>query len=142
MEPKSPQGSGLPIWIGGFSDRALRRVAERGDGWLATAIVRDESAQTALETIRRYAEAAGRDPNRIGLQQMLDVPPRDDAGRNFYKDLDAVESRAVKVKSLGFGWGALNATAIFQSGARSIDAIIDTLAAIHERLRSALGPAE
>lgn len=142
MEPKSPQGGELPIWIGGFSERALQRVGERGDGWLATAIVREESARKALDTIRRHAEAAGRDPNRIGLQQMLDVPPRDDAGRNFYKDLDAVEARAVAVKALGFGWGALNATAIFQSGARSIDAIIDTLGAIHDRLRAALGPAE
>jgi len=141
MEPKPPQGAALPIWIGGFSERALKRVGERGDGWLATAIVRDDTARTALDTIRRHAEAAGRDPERIGLQQMLDVPPRDDAGRNFYKDLDAVEARAVKVKSLGFGWGALNATAIFQSGARSIDAIIDTLGAVHDRLRAALGPA-
>lgn len=139
MEPKPPQGAGLPIWIGGFSEAALKRVGERGDGWLATAIVRDEQARKALDTIRRHAEAAGRDPAEIGLQQMLDVPPRDDAGRNFYKDLDAVEARAVKVKSLGFGWGALNATAIFQSGARSIDAIIDTLGAVHDRLRAAVG---
>ncbi|MGD8829799.1 MAG: LLM class F420-dependent oxidoreductase [Pseudomonadales bacterium] len=141
MEPKSPQGAGLPIWIGGFSERALRRVGERGDGWLATAIVRDDTARTALEKIREHAAAAGRDPASIGLQQMLDVPPTDEAGKRFYKDLDQVVARAEKVKALGFGWGALNATAIFQSGARSVDAIIDTLAGVHDRLRAALGPA-
>ena len=67
-----------------------------------------------------HAEAAGRDPSTIGLQQMLDVPPRDKSGKGFYADLDQVEARAVAVKEMGFEWGALNATAIFQSGARSV----------------------
>ena len=142
MVPKSPQGAKLPVWIGGQSDRALRRVGEKGDGWLATAIVKQDVARRALERIRSYAEAAGRDPDSIGLQQMLDVPPRDEQGKNFYKNLDHVEARAVQVREMGFEWGALNATAIFQSGARSVDEIIDTLAAIHDRLRTALGPAE
>ena len=71
---------------------------------------------------------------------MLDVPPRDEAGKRFYADLDQVEARALAVAEMGFGWGALNATAIFQSGARSVEAIIDTLAAVHDRLRRALGP--
>jgi probable F420-dependent oxidoreductase len=141
MEPKPPQGASLPIWIGGLADRALRRVAERGDGWLATAFVRPESARRALDKIAGYAEAAGRDPADIGLQQMLDVPPRDDTGKAFYQDLDQVTERAVAVQEMGFEWGALNATAIFQSGARSVDAIIDTLGAIHERIRAATGPA-
>ncbi|MEM8767029.1 MAG: LLM class F420-dependent oxidoreductase [Pseudomonadota bacterium] len=138
MEPKPPQGAGLPIWIGGNSKRALRRVAEKGDGWLATAFTDAAAAGRALERIRAFAEAADRDPAEIGLQQMLDVPPRDEVGKNFYKNLDHVEARAVAVREMGFQWGALNATAIFQSGARSVDAIIDTLGAIHERLRRAL----
>src|SRR5499426_3435725 len=35
MEPKPPQGGRLPIWVGGMSEAALRRVAQLGDGWLA-----------------------------------------------------------------------------------------------------------
>ena len=45
-------------------------------------------------------------------------------------------ARAVAVKEMGFGWGALNATAIFQSGARSVDEMIDVLGRTHERLVS------
>ena len=70
---------------------------------------------------------------------MLDVPPRDEAGRNFYKDDDNVARRAVELREQGFQWGALNATAIFQAGYRSIDALIDKLDAIHARLRLELG---
>lgn len=141
MEPKSPQAERLPIWIGGHSERALQRVGELGDGWLAPAMTDADKARAAVASIRRHAEKSGRNPDRIGLQQMLDVPPRDAAGKRFYSDLDRVESRALAVAEMGFAWGALNATAMFQSGARSIDAIIDLLGAIHERLRKALGPA-
>ncbi len=139
MEPKPPQGERLPIWVGGTSPRALRRVGELGDGWLAMAYTDPDKAAAAVATIRRHAEAAGRDPDAIGLQQMLDVPPRDDSGRAFYADLDQVAARAEAVRDMGFQWGAVNATAIFQSGARSVDAIIDTLGAVHERIRSAVG---
>ncbi len=65
---------------------------------------------------------------------MIEVPPRDERGKGFYADLDQVAARAVAVKEMGFGWGALNATAIFQSGARSVDGMIDVLGRIHERL--------
>src|ERR671922_522287 len=33
MEPKPPQGRRLPIWIGGMSEAACRRVGQLGDGW-------------------------------------------------------------------------------------------------------------
>jgi len=37
---------------------------------------------------------------------------------------------------MGFGWVTLNATAIFQAGARSVDAIADQLAWLHDRIRA------
>jgi hypothetical protein len=40
---------------------------------------------------------------------------------------------------MGFGWAAVNATAVFQSGARSLDAMIEALGRIHERLRREVG---
>lgn len=139
MEPKSPQGANLPIWVGGGSPAALRRTGELGDGWLGTAGLDERRTARALDTIRQAAEAAGRDPASIGLQMMLDVPPRDEAGRNFYKDDDNVARRAVELRKQGFQWGALNATAIFQAGYRSIDALIAKLDTIHARLRVELG---
>ena len=135
MEPKPPQGGDLPIWIGGNAERALKRVGELGDGWLATAIVDPAIAARCKEKITAYAEAAGRDPAAIGYQMMLDVPPQDAEGKRFYQDLDRVAARADAVREMGFEWGALNATAIFQAGARSIDAIIDVLGKIHEAIK-------
>jgi probable F420-dependent oxidoreductase len=139
MEPKAPQAEKLPVWVGGNSPRALRRAGELGDGWLGMAFTDPAAARAAVQTIHRHAEAAGRDPATIGLQQMLDLPPRDAGGKAFYADFDRVVARAEAVKEMGFGWGALNATAIFQSGARSVSAMIDTLGELHQRLRAAVG---
>ena len=41
MAPR-PRQSPLPIWVGGSSKPALRRAAERGDGWLPQGTPRDE----------------------------------------------------------------------------------------------------
>ena len=139
MEPKSPQGERLPIWIGGNVERALKRVGEYGDGWLATAIEDMEIAKRCREKINRFAEAAGRDPSALGMQMMLDVPPRDEAGKQFYAKAENVIRRAALVKEAGFEWGALNATAMFQAGFRSVDAMIDQLGVLHDALRSELG---
>ena len=142
MEPKPPQGRDLPVWVGGTVERALRRVGELGDGWLANAIADAAIARKCRDKISRYAEAAGRDPNAIGYQQMLGLPPRDATGKAFYADRDQVVRRAVEVAETGFGWCALNATAIFQAGFRGIDAMLDTLGTLHDAIRSATGPSD
>ena len=64
--PKPVQKPHPPIWIGGSSAAALRRVGRVGDGWLAVPRAPAELASD-VATIRREAEAAGRDPSRIGV---------------------------------------------------------------------------
>jgi len=139
MDPKPPQGGRLPIWIGGLTDAALRRTGRLGDGWMGSATGSDETVVAAMDTIRRYAEEAGRDPDAIGMQLMLAPPPRDAAGKTFYAEHDRVVRRAEAIKAMGADWTAVNATAIFQAGARSVDAMIDQLAQLHGKLRSAVG---
>ena len=139
MEPKPPQGRRLPIWVGGMSEPAFRRVGRLGDGWLASRVTDAASARTAFEAIRRHAEAAGRDPEAIGLQSMVASPPRDAEGKRFYAEHDRVVARVAELQGMGFGWAAVNATAIFQAGARSVDAMIDALAALHGKIRAAIG---
>jgi alkanesulfonate monooxygenase SsuD/methylene tetrahydromethanopterin reductase-like flavin-dependent oxidoreductase (luciferase family) len=135
MEPKPPQGR-IPIWVGGNSGAALRRVGQLGDGWLASRITDADDARRAIEAIRRHAEAAGRDPETIGLQSMVAPPPRDAEGKRFYAEPDRVVARVAAIHAMGFEWATLNATAIFQSGARSVAAMIDTLATLHTRIRA------
>lgn len=141
MEPKPPQGGDLPVWIGGNTTPAFRRVGKFGDGWLASQVSDAEFAERAMDVIREAASAVGRDPETIGWQSMIAPPPRagDTAGKTFYAEPDRVVARVVDLKKMGFGGVAVNATAIFQAGSRSIDAILDALQIIHDRLRAEVG---
>ncbi|MEM7094005.1 MAG: TIGR03619 family F420-dependent LLM class oxidoreductase [Actinomycetota bacterium] len=139
MEPKPPQGSQLPIWIGGGSPAALRRTGRLGDGWMGTALVDTAAMTESMATIRRHAEEAGRDPGAIGMQMMLQPPPTSAADKDWYADHDAVVARVDQLAELGFEWVSLNATAIFQAGARGVDPMIEQLARIHERIAAATG---
>ncbi len=141
MAPKSPQGGDLPIWIGGNTPPAFRRCGKYGDGWLASRVTDADFAKRGMDAIREAAVSAGRDPEAIGWQSMIAPPPRpgDDAGKRFYAEPDQVAARAVDLKSMGFEMIALNATAIFQSGARGVEPMLDSLQTLHDRLRSELG---
>lgn len=139
MEPKPPQGRALPIWVGGNSEAALRRVGRLGDGWLASRVTDADDARRCIDTIRRHAKDAGRDPGTIGLQSMVAPPPRDAEGKRFYAEPERVVARAVELQKMGFGWISVNATAMFQAGARSVDAMVDALNTLHGRLRAVVG---
>lgn len=141
MAPKPPQGGALPIWIGGNTLPAFNRVGRLGDGWMGSQVTNAEFARRAMDTIREAAVAAGRDPSKIRMQSMVAPPPRagDANARSFYAEPDRVLARVVELQAMGFEGVALNATAVFQSGARSLDAMIDVLAMLHRRVRAEVG---
>lgn len=57
--PLPPQGAALPIWIGGRSEAALRRIGRAADVYHATSSAPADIA-ARLPTIRAAADAAGR----------------------------------------------------------------------------------
>jgi alkanesulfonate monooxygenase SsuD/methylene tetrahydromethanopterin reductase-like flavin-dependent oxidoreductase (luciferase family) len=125
MDPKPVQPGGPPIWLGGGSEAALRRIGRLGDGWLAGGGERPETVGDKLAIIHRAAEEAGRDPATIGLQiQLGDV-----------RDLDAMAARAAYARAAGFTWGAVNMTSLYTSGARDIAAQREALERIRERVQ-------
>ena len=72
-------GREIPIWFGGSADAVLRRTGRIGDGWMPQSAP-DEKARRQLATLREAAEAAGRDPQSIGIEARLTlgaVPEQD-----------------------------------------------------------------
>jgi len=60
--PRPIQQPRPPILIGGSSDAAYRRVARRGDGWIASSRLSIPEIATAVSRVRQEAERAGKDP--------------------------------------------------------------------------------
>jgi len=70
--PKPVQPGGIPIWIGGHTDAALRRAARLGDGWhpiglRPPALLYPDDYATRVKQLHVYAQQAGRDPKAITL---------------------------------------------------------------------------
>ncbi|MGH2598272.1 MAG: LLM class F420-dependent oxidoreductase [Dehalococcoidia bacterium] len=124
MDPEPVQPGGPPIWLGGSSEAALRRIGRLGDGWLAGAGERPDSIQEKLAVIRQAAETAGRDPAAIGLQVQIGDP----------RDLDGLAARAVAFREAGFTWGTVNMTTLYTAGARDVAAQREALAQVKERI--------
>ena len=61
--------SSIPIWIGGSARPALRRVVERGDGWIPQGTQRADMPEQ-LAYIRTHADAVGRDLDSVDLGWM------------------------------------------------------------------------
>jgi probable F420-dependent oxidoreductase len=85
----------IPVWMGGgASTPVLERIGRLGDGWLCN-VLPGPALDEAWATVRRAAEAAGRDPDAIGLQGGVLVGEQLDGDR-FRRHLDK--------------WGAAGAT--------------------------------
>lgn len=64
MYPKPVQAPQIPILIGGYVDRVLKRSATAGDGWL-TYFYTPEAFTKSWAKIRAFAAEAGRDPDTL-----------------------------------------------------------------------------
>ncbi len=122
MEPKPPQG-GAPADLdrrllgGGLPARgpARRRLAGQPGHRRGRRAARP--SRPSIATPRR----PGAIPAPSGCRAWWRRRPATRRARRFYADHDAVVARVAALKAMGFGWVALNATAIFQAGARSVD---------------------
>lgn len=70
--PKPAQRGGIPVWIGGHTDAALKRAGTLGDGWHPIGLrppallLPDEYAAKAKQ-VHAWAQRAGRSPRSVTL---------------------------------------------------------------------------
>jgi probable F420-dependent oxidoreductase len=117
MLPKPLQKPHPPIWIGGNSQRAIRRAVELGDGWIpfptvgiAPARVRTASILSMRDFDERLAYAH-RHAEAVGRERPLEVsfvpfglsmrPPASPDPSQFAETIDALGSRGVTWVTMG-----------------------------------------
>src|SRR5947199_10456409 len=74
----APARGTIPIWIGGHTPRALRRVAELGDGWHA-AFPSAAKMKAGLADLATACGRGGRDVTSLTISARLGLPARQDA---------------------------------------------------------------
>src|SRR6266576_814050 len=64
--PKPYQKPHPPLWIGGWTEAAMKRTAALGDGWLPAWLLPEDIAKR-FRVVKEMAEQQGRDPDAIHL---------------------------------------------------------------------------
>jgi probable F420-dependent oxidoreductase len=118
FEPKPIQKPHPPIWIGGASRPALRRVVELGDGWHPVGLS-PEQLQEGLDYLKSYAREKGRDPVTIEISARLRLSFTEDAVAREHNGLvgsaEEIINRIEEYKRLGVSTMLFDASFSFLS---------------------------
>jgi probable F420-dependent oxidoreductase len=66
----------IPIWVGGASDRAIRRAARLGDGWAMNVAPSDPRAARGLARLDEQLAAAGRGRDEVEVSGWIQLAGR------------------------------------------------------------------
>lgn len=98
-----PPRRAIPIWIGGYAEATLRRVARLGDGWI-TFRAPDEVMAAALERLAEYTRDAGRDPTAVGIEAQLSLRTVNEADwQGFIDGWRGLGARYLCINTMGIG---------------------------------------
>jgi probable F420-dependent oxidoreductase len=64
-----PAARAIPIWLGGWSDPVVERLARAGDGWMLYTSI--EQGRERLDALHAACERHGRDPSTIGVESWI-----------------------------------------------------------------------
>lgn len=78
VNPKPARAGGVPIIVGGNSDRALRRAARLADGWYGFNLDGPDHAHERITRLRDLCQATGRDPSEVEIAVALAAPEAGD----------------------------------------------------------------
>ncbi len=94
----------IPIWLGGTEDRALRRMARIGDGWMVN-VRTVEQARPLVANLKGYLEQAGREKGSFGIEPRLNmnlIGP--DGWMDFIHAWDELGATHLTVNTMGCGY--------------------------------------
>lgn len=118
----------IPIWLGGYSPPAFRRMGRLADGWFPSTLQPGPDLDAARATIARSAEEAGRNPADIAMEGRL----------NWRPDITRDE-----IQQIAGAWRATGASHIsvdtMEQGLASVEQHLEALAQVSDALGLAAG---
>jgi probable F420-dependent oxidoreductase len=142
-QPRPIQNPGPPIWIGGHSNPALRRVARFGDGWhpvgaTAASPLPPEEMRQKLDKIQGLMEGEGRDFSKLQISYKAPiydggVPPKGEERRLFTGGVNAMLEDIAIFEDMGVH------ELVFDFRAPSLNECLDRMQQFGEEIISARG---
>ena len=115
------QAGGPPIWIGGASEAAMRRVGRSGTGWLGVEGLQDEVTDHLWSIARRAAQDAGRDPDALKTAMRINLEPG--------TSVDSVAGKLERLAGSGADEAIVDAFAMFPT----LDQLLDFASQVIDR---------
>ncbi len=93
----------IPVWIGGSTDPAFKRIGKMGDGWMPQ-FRPDAEGERKIELVRNYTREAGRDPSQLGMEARLSLgtTPRSE-WRSDIERWQQLGATHISINTMGFG---------------------------------------
>ncbi|PYM23225.1 MAG: hypothetical protein DMD78_12525 [Candidatus Rokuibacteriota bacterium] len=92
VRPRPANGT-IPIWIGGHTERALKRVVTLGDGWHA-AFPSAQKMRDGIADLKKACAKEGRDPATLTISARVGLPARKSADE-LISELQALRDMGV-----------------------------------------------
>jgi probable F420-dependent oxidoreductase len=142
--PKPLQPGGIPVWIGGHTDGAVRRAARLGDGWHPIALrppgllLPDEYA-ARVKQLHGWAREAGRDPEAITLTLRVPMEVRSPSARTPAGDRPLFQGTAKQVVADIRTYQALGVTHfVFDPTHTDLKAVLENMTRFAKDVRPAV----
>jgi len=95
----------IPVWFGGTSEPALRRMAKIADGWMINRFPRPIDAQPALDIIRQVLEEEGRSRSQFGIEARMAYGDGDaDVWTTTVKEWQEAGATHISLNTMGAGF--------------------------------------
>jgi alkanesulfonate monooxygenase SsuD/methylene tetrahydromethanopterin reductase-like flavin-dependent oxidoreductase (luciferase family) len=108
----------IPIWFGGQSPPAYRRIGRLADGWFPQ-VQPGPRLDEARQVVEQAAREAGRDPARLGMEGRVSWRGSEDELARAIRRWEEAGASHVSVNTMG-------------AGLASVDAHLDALATVSD----------
>ena len=78
VRPSAVRPGGIPIYMGGQADPALRRAGELTQGWIQSPFGTPDDFRKSWAVVRQGAESAGKDPSQLEAGKLIYTAVDDD----------------------------------------------------------------
>jgi probable F420-dependent oxidoreductase len=140
--PMPLQRPGPPVWIGGASEGAYRRVARYGEGWHSTAAT-PEAFREGADAVRRCWADAGRQGSPVLSLRVpfwLDGIHRPGSDMGYLRGRHAIHGTAQQVVEALRGYALLGVSHVaLDVSLTTYPAILETIDVLSREVRPALG---